>query len=76
MTTRREVDAPTVLLQGRVLPEHRNAVRHAAGKSRMSMSLYIDSLIRHLLVEGNDELPILDNKSDDPVQEQLPVNKT
>lgn len=73
MTTRREVDAPTVLLQGRVLPEHRNAVRTAAGKSRMSMSLYIDSLISHLLVEGRGELPTLDHDETD--QEQLPVNK-
>lgn len=75
MRTRREDNAPTVLLQGRVAPESRGAVTRAAKTSRMSASLYLDSLITVLVEKGNGELPDLSYLLEVDQQEQLPVDK-
>lgn len=76
MRMRREDNAPTVLLQGRVAPESRSAVTRAAKTSGMSASLYLDNLITVLLEEGNGELRDLSYLLDAAKQEQLPVDKT
>lgn len=75
MRTRREDNVPTVLLQGRVAPESREAVTRAAKTSRMSAARYLDSLITVLREDGNGELPDLSYLLDTDKQEQLPVNK-
>lgn len=72
---RREDNAPTVLMQGRVAPESRAAVARAAKSSGMSASLYLDSLVTVLLEKGNGELPDLSYLLDVSTQEQLPVDK-
>lgn len=75
MRMRREDNAPTVLLQGRVAPESREAVTRAAKTSGMSASLYLDSLITVLLEQGKGELPNLSYLLNVDQQEQLPVDK-
>lgn len=75
MRMRREDNAPTVLMQGRVAPESRAAVTRAAKTSGMSASLYLDSLVTVLLGKGNGELPDLSYLLNIDQQEQLPVDK-
>ena len=57
--TRRANDAPTVLLQGRVGPSARDAVREAADASGVTMSYYLDTLISKL-VDENGAMPLVD----------------
>lgn len=75
MRMRREDNAPTVLLQGRVAPESREAVTRAAKTSGMTAARYLDSLITVLREDGNGELPNLSYLLDKDKQEQLPVDK-
>jgi len=67
---RRRQGAPTVLLQGRVAPEVREAVQDAAASSGVSIAYYIEALI-HQLVEENGHLPLVDSPR--PQQEELPI---
>lgn len=59
----------TVPLQGRVLPEHRDAFNAAARASKLSVSLYMDSLIQYLEEHGG--LPVLAKPK--PQLEELPI---
>jgi len=59
----------TVPLQGRVLPEHREAFNAAARASKLSVNLYMDSLIQYLEEHGG--LPLLSKPK--PQAEELPI---
>lgn len=67
---RRREGAPTVLLQGRVAPEVREAVQEAAASSGVSIAYYMEALI-HQLVEENGQLPLVDSPR--PQKEELPI---
>lgn len=67
---RRANDAPTVLLQGRVSPDARAEVRAAAAASGVSMSYYLDTLIKNL-VDANGAMPLVDSPR--PQREELPI---
>jgi hypothetical protein len=56
----RAQNAPTVLLQGRVLPETRQAFKDAAEASGVSVAYYLDALATVLLAE-NGTLPLVDD---------------
>jgi hypothetical protein len=47
----RAQNSPTVLLQGRVLPETRQAFKDAAEASGVSVAYYLDALTRAMLAE-------------------------
>lgn len=55
--TRRADNAQTVLLQGRVAPEAREAVKAAAKRSGVSVAYYLEKLI--LQLEEEHELPTI-----------------
>lgn len=61
--------ALTVLLQGKVTPEHRTAVSDAADGSGISQSLYLDTLIAYL--QENGGLPLFPRPK--PQKETLPI---
>ena len=44
--------APTVMLQGRVDPEVRDAVAAAAAASGVSVSFYLEAMLRHQMSTG------------------------
>ncbi|RGE19082.1 hypothetical protein [Leucobacter sp. wl10] len=67
---RRRQGSPTVLLQGRVAPEVREAVQDAAASSGVSVAYYMEALI-HQLVEENGHLPLVDSPR--PQHEELPI---
>jgi len=56
----RPQNAPTVLLQGRVLPETRQAFKDAAEASGVSVAYYLDALARELLAQGGS-LPLVED---------------
>jgi len=67
----RAQNAPTVLLQGRVSPETRQAFKDAAEASGVSIAYYLDALTRELVKE-NGGLPLVE----DPrriVRQELPI---
>lgn len=66
---RRRDGAVTVLLQGKVTPERRTAVSAAADDSGLSLSFYLDTLVRHL--EENGGLPVFPRPK--PQAEELPI---
>ena len=67
---RREDNAPTVLLQGRVAPEVRDEVRFAAEASGVSIAYYLEALITDL-VRDTGALPLVANPR--PQREELPI---
>ncbi|WP_123944984.1 MULTISPECIES: hypothetical protein [unclassified Frondihabitans] len=54
----RAQNAPTVLLQGRVSPETRQAFKDAAEASGVSIAYYLDAFTRQLVAE-NGQLPLV-----------------
>lgn len=56
----RAQNAPTVLLQGRVLPETRQAFKDAAEASNVSVAYYLDALAQRLLAERG-ALPLVED---------------
>ena len=54
---RRPTDAPSVVMQGRVSPEVRQLVKHAALRSGTSVSYYLDRLVLDLAEAGDGLLP-------------------
>lgn len=63
----RAQNAPTVLLQGRVSPETRQAFKDAAEASGVSIAYYLDAFTHQLLTE-NGQLPL--------VQDPRPIHHT
>jgi len=55
---RRAEGSPTVLLQGRVAPEARDAVHKAAARSGVSVAYYLEKLIIELEEDGG--LPVVE----------------
>jgi hypothetical protein len=56
----RAQNAPTVLLQGRVLPETRQAFKDAAEASGVSVAYYLDALARSLVAD-NGAMPLVED---------------
>lgn len=69
LRARRANDAPTVLLQGRVSPESRATVRAAAEASGVTMSYYLDELVKLLDQQGG--MPLIESPW--PQREELPI---
>ncbi|MFD1716040.1 hypothetical protein ACFSBZ_16315 [Amnibacterium flavum] len=67
---RRPDNVPTVLLQGRVAPDARERVAQAAEESGVSVSYYLERLIRDLVME-HGALPLVDKPV--PQREELPI---
>lgn len=67
---RRANYAPTVLLQGRVSPEARDDVKAAAEASGVTMSYYLETLIKNL-VDENGGMPLVDSPR--PQRQELPI---
>lgn len=67
----RAQNAPTVLLQGRVHPETRQAFKDAAAASGVSVAYYLDALAQTLLAERGS-LPLVEDPR--PIkQTELPI---
>lgn len=67
---RRPDNVPTVLLQGRVAPDAREQVALAAQESGVSLSYYLERLIRDLVTEYGS-LPLVDKPI--PQREELSI---
>jgi len=67
---RRPTNAATVLLQGRVSPDAREAIKAAATASGVSIAYYLEALILTMDREGT--LPVIDRPR--PQNEELPIS--
>lgn len=69
---RRVHSMPTVVMQGRVIPQVREQVQAAAEASGVTMSYYLEALITELVRERG-ELPTVPKPGIAQTQEELPI---
>lgn len=67
---RRKTDVPTVLLQARVDPAVRDAVKEAAARSGVTIAYYVEHFLQDL-IEERGELPSVENPR--AQKERLPM---
>lgn len=70
--TRRVTTMPTVVMQGRVIPQVRDQVQAAAEASGVTMSYYLEALITELVRERG-ELPTVPKPGIPSTQQELPI---
>ena len=70
--TRRVTTMPTVVMQGRVIPQVRDQVQAAAEASGVTMSYYLEALITELVRE-HGELPTVPKPGIPTTQQELPI---